>query len=231
MSDKKQPDGSENQTEQDSTESPAENPAVDERAPEWALPTDDEGEPDYGAAIEQIGLEHDRIFRIGSEFYRYRGQRGDDAVVAPQSRYSDVNEDCLPIATIWAAFHEGRVGHGPAYTGPGLVQDVSNVGGNSRIRVGPGESPDQNGQLTFENVPEDGVACFDYFSGEDLPRLRLYDATDREEPAFDFILPTEKHPQVHLLHDPVSYLMESLPDDLAERIDLDIENHRSYSPR
>ena len=231
MSDENQPDGSGNQTKQDSTESLTENQAVDEQAPEWALPTNDREEPDYEAAIEEIGLEYDQIFRIDSEFYRYRGQRGDDAVVAPQSKYSDVDEDCLPIAIIWAAFHEGRVGHGPAYTGPGLVKNVSNIGGNSQIEIGPGKSSDQNGLITFENVPEDGIVGFDYFNGENLPRLRLYDATAREEPAFDFVLPTEQHPQVYLLRDRVSYLTENLPDEIEEKIGLDVENRRRHPPK
>ena len=222
---------SDTKSEEERAENTATNTVVDERAPNWALPTDDEGEPDYEAAIDQIGLEYDQIFRIDNEFYRYRGRRSDDAVVAPQSKYSDVNEDCLPIAIIWAAFHEGRIGYGSAYTGPGLVKNVSNIGGNSQIEVGPGKSSDQNGLITFENVPEDGIVGFDYFSGESLPRLRLYDATAREEPAFDFVLPTEQHPQVYLLRDRVSYLTESLPDEIEEKIGLDVENRRRYPPK
>lgn len=35
-----------------------------EYAPEWELPTDDAGEPDREAALEQIGLEYDRLFNI-----------------------------------------------------------------------------------------------------------------------------------------------------------------------
>ena len=222
---------SDGQTEQDSIDSPEDNPAIDERAPGWELPSDENGQPDYEAAINEIGLEHDQIFRIEHEVYRYQGRRGDDALVVPQSKYSDIDEDCLPVAVIWGAYHEGNVGLGRAHTGSGLVKDITNVGGNSEIEIGPDRSRDQIGLLDFKNVPGKGCVGFDYYSGEDLPRLRLYDATAREEPAFDFILPTEEHPEVHMVRDPTSYLLSSLPDELEDRLDLDVENRRSYSPR
>ena len=222
---------SDGQTEQDSIDSPEDNPAIDERAPGWELPSDENGQPDYEAAINEIGLEHDQIFRIEHEVYRYQGRRGDDALVVPQSKYSDIDEDCLPVAVIWGAYHEGNVGLGRAHTGAGLVKSVKNVGGDSWIEVGPDRSQSPSGLLTFENVPEKGIVGFDYYNGDDLPRLRIWDATAQEEPAYDFILPTEDHPQAYLLRDRTSYLMGSLPDDLADRLDLDIENRRSFPRR
>ena len=83
-------------------------PQVDERAPEWELPTDEAGEPEYDAAVEEIGLEYDQLFTIRTECYRYRGRRHDDLVVVPQNDYGDVAEDCLPIGVVWAAYREGR---------------------------------------------------------------------------------------------------------------------------
>lgn len=108
------------------TDDATENAAVDARASGWELPMDDTGKPDYEAAIEQIGLKYDYLFSIDEDYYRYRGRRTDDIVVAPQSRYADLKEDCLPVPIVWAAFCEGRIGHSPALTGPGIARGITN---------------------------------------------------------------------------------------------------------
>lgn len=206
-----------------STDSPNENPAVDERAPEWELPTDDEGGPDYEAAIEQIGLEYDQLFNIDTDYYRYRGRRGDDIMVAPQSEYADLADDALAIPFVWAAYCEGRIGHGAPVAGPGMVRGVSNASGNSFIKLQPSDwdSDSSLARIGLENVPERGAFFVDYRYGEDLPALTLYDATEHDEPVFQFLLPTREHPTVKLVCDRTSpdHILESLPTELRERIE------------
>lgn len=210
---------SDKRNEHRSTDTASENAAVDERAPGWELPTDDTGEPDYEAAIEQIGLKYDYLFNIDTDYYRYRGRRGDDVVVAPQSEYTDLKDDCLPVAIVWAAFCEGRVGHGPPLTGPGIVEGVTNKSGNSHIKMGPAASEDSFARINLENVPQEGSVYIDYWNGENLPRLSLYDATGREEPAFEFLLPTSEERRVQMLRDREIYRLETLPEDLREQLD------------
>ena len=196
-------------------------PHIDERAPEWDLPTDEAGEPDYDAAIEQIGLEYDQLFKIGPEYYRYRGRRHDDLVVVPQTEYGDVVEDCLPVAVVWAAYCEGRVGHGPPLTEQGMIRGVTNATGDSHIGLKPSTADTDTAftRIGLENVPERGAFFVDYRYGEDLPALTLYDATDRDEPAFQFLLPTREHPTVQFIRDRTTHLLESLPDNLRKRIE------------
>lgn len=190
-----------------STDAPTENAAVDERAPGWELPTDNTGEPDYEAAVKQIGLKHDRLFNIDTDYYRYRGRRDDDIVVAPQSEYTDLKDDCLPIAVVWAAFCEGRIGHGPPVTGHGMVRGATNATGDSHIGLKPSEKDIDTesafARIGLENVPKRGAFFVDYQYGEDLPALTLYDATDREQPAYQFLLPTCEYPTVQMIRDPI----------------------------
>jgi hypothetical protein len=214
---------SDKHSENQSTDTATENAAVDERAPEWELPTDSTGEPDYEAAVEQIGLKYDQLFTIDTEYYRYRGRRDDDLVVAPQTEYGDVIEDCLPVPAVWAAYCEGRVGHGPPLTGHGMVRGMTNATGDSHIGLKPSKTgTDTESSFTrigLENVPERGAFFVDYRYGEDLPALTLYDATDREQPAYQFLLPTRDYPTVQLVRDPTSYLLAKLPTKLRERIE------------
>jgi hypothetical protein len=205
----------------DSTDDASDNPAVDEHAPEWELPTDEAGEPDYEAAVEEIGLEYDQLFTIGTEYYRYQGRRHDDLVVVPQTEYSEIVEDCLPVATVWAAYCEGNIGHGPPLTGHGMVRGVTNATGDSHIGL---KSSDWDSDSSFarvgpENVPERGAFFIDYRYGEDLPALTLYDATEDDRPAYQFLLPTREHPTVQLVCDRASDFAESLPAELRERIE------------
>ena len=196
-------------------------PQGDERAPEWELPTDEEGEPDHEAAVEEIGLEYDQLFIIDTDYYRYRGRRHDDLVVAPQTEYGDVVEDCLPMAVVWAAYCEGRVGHGPPLTGQGMIRGVTNATGDSHIGLKP-STEDTDAAFTrigLDGVPERGAFFVDYRHGEDLPALTLYDATERDAPAFQFLLPTREYPTVQLVRDRTTHLPESLPEELRERIE------------
>ena len=204
-----------------STDAPTENAAVDERAPEWELPTDDAGEPDYEAAVEQIGLKYDQLFNVDTEYYRYRGRRGDDLVVAPQTEYGDVVEDCLPVPTVWAAYCEGRVGHGPPLTGHGMIRGVTNATGDSHIGLKP-SGTDTEGSFTrigLKNVPERGAFFIDYRYGENLPALTLYDGLEDDKPAYQFLLPTREYPTVQMVRDPTSHLLAKLPTELRERIE------------
>jgi hypothetical protein len=204
-----------------STDSPNENPAVDERAPGWELPTDGEGEPDYEATIEQIGLEYDQLFNIDTDYYRYRGRRGDDIMVAPQSEYADLADDAFAIPFVWAAYCEGRIGHGAPVTGPGMVRGISNASGDSFVKLQPSDrnSADSFTRIGLNGVPERGAFFVDYSYGEDLPALTLYDATDREQPAYQFLLPTREHPTVQMVRDSTSHLLAKLPTELRERIE------------
>ena len=210
-----------------STDSPNENPAVDERAPGWKLPTDDEGGPDYEAAVEQIGLEYDQLFCIDMEYYRYRGRRHDNLLVAPQSEYADLADDALAIPFVWAAYCEGRIGHGAPITGPGMVRGISNASGNSFIKLRPSDwdLDSSFARIGLNSVPKRGAFFVDYRYGEDLPALTLYDATDREQPAFQFLLPTREHPTVQMVRDPTSHLLAQLPAELSERIESVHEHH------
>lgn len=202
------------------TDSPTENPAVDERAPGWELPTDDEGEPDYEAAIEQIGLEHDQLFSIDADYYRYRGRRGDDVIVAPQSKYADLKDDALVIPFVWAAYCEGRIGHGAPITGPGMIRGISNASGNSFVKLRPSDwdSDSSFARIGLENVPDRGAFFVDYRYGEDLPTLTLYDATEDDRLACQFLLPTCEHPTVQLVADRTTDLSEELATELRNRI-------------
>ncbi|WP_273836859.1 hypothetical protein [Halococcus sp. PRR34] len=204
-----------------STDSPNENPAVDERAPGWELPTDDEGGPDYEAAIDQIGLEYDQLFNIDTDYYRYRGRRDDCIMVAPQSEYADLVEDALAIPFVWAAYCEGRIGHGAPITGSGMVRGISNASGDSFIKLRPSDwnSDSSFVRIGLNSVPERGAFFVDYSYGEDLPALTLYDATDREQPAYQFLLPTREHPTVQMVRDPTSHLLAKLPTELRKRIE------------
>jgi hypothetical protein len=197
------------------------NPAVDEHAPEWELPTDEEGEPDYEAAVEEIGLEYDQLFTIGTEYYRYQGRRHDDLVVVPQTEYSEIVEDCLPVATVWAAYCEGDIGHGPPLTGHGMVRGVTNATGDSHIGLKPSDwdSGSSFARVGLEKVPERGAFFVDYRYGDDLPALTLYDGTEDDRPAYQFLLPTREHPTVQLVCDRESTFVESLPAELRERIE------------
>jgi hypothetical protein len=206
-----------------STDAPNDNPAVDERAPGWELPTDDEGGPDYEAAIEQIGLKYDRLFNIDTDYYRYRGRRGDDVVVAPQSEYADLADDALAIPFVWAAYCEGRVGHGAPVTGPGMVRGIFNASGDSFVKLRPSDcdSDSSFARIGLNGVPERGAFFVDYRYGEDLPALTLYDATEHDEPVFQLLLPTREHPTVQLVRNRTSpdHILESLPTELRERIE------------
>ncbi|EMA56749.1 hypothetical protein [Halococcus thailandensis] len=210
-----------------STDSPNENPAVDERAPGWELPTDDEGGPDYEAAIEEIGLEYDQLFCIDTEYYRYRGRRHDDLLVVPQSEYADLADDALAIPFVWAAYCEGRIGHGAPITGPGMVRGISNASGNSFVKFQPSDwdLDSSFARIGLNRVPDRGAFFVDYRYGEDLPALTLYDATDREQPAFQFLLATREHPTVQMVRDPTSHLLAQLPAELSERIESVYEHH------
>jgi hypothetical protein len=211
-----------------STDSPNENPAVDERSPGWELPTDDEGGPDYEAAIEQIGLKYDRLFNIGTDYYRYRGRRDDCVMVAPQSEYADLADDALAIPFVWAAYCEGRIGHGAPVTGPGMVRGISNASGDSFIKLQPSnwDSDSSFARIGLNNVPERGAFFVDYRYGKDLPALTLYDATEDDRPAYQFLLPTREHPTVQMVRDPTSYLLAKLPTELEERIESEHEHER-----
>jgi hypothetical protein len=211
-------------TDDDTRENDASNnPAVDERAPEWELPTDEAGEPDYEAAVEEIGLTYDQLFTIDTEYYRYRGRRHDDLVVAPETEYGEVVEDCLPVAVVWAAYCEGRVGHGPPLTGHGMIRGVTNATGDSLIGLKPSDTDADSSfaRIGLANVPERGAFFIDYRYGEDLPALTLYDATEHDESVFQFLLPTREHPTVQLVCDRTSpsHILENLPTELRERIE------------
>jgi hypothetical protein len=203
------------------TDDTSDSPAVNEHAPEWELPTDKAGEPDYEAAVEQIGLEYDRLFTIGTEYYRYQGRRYDDLVVAPQTEYGEVVEDCLPVAVVWAAYCEGRIGHGPPLTGHGMIRGVTNATGDSHIGLKPSDADTDSSftRIGLENVPERGAFFVDYRYGEDLPALTLYDVTEDDRPAYQFLLPTCEYPTVQLVCDRTSDLAECLPTELRERIE------------
>jgi hypothetical protein len=207
----------------DSTNDTTDNPAVDEHAPEWELPTDETGEPDYEAAVEEIGLEYDQLFTIDTEYYRYRGRRHDDLVVAPETEYGEVVEDCLPVAVVWAAYCEGRIGHGPPLTGHGMIRGVTNATGDSHIGLQPSDwdTDSSFARIGLEHVPERGAFFIDYRYGEDLPTLTLYDATEDDRPAYQFLLPTREHPTVQLVCDRTTDLAESLPEVVRRRIESD----------
>lgn len=205
-----------------STDSPNENPAVDERAPGWKLPVDNEGRPDYEDTVEQIGLERGKLFAIGTEYYRYQGRENDAIRVTPQSEYADLKEDALAIPFVWAAYCEGRVAHDTPTSGAGMIKGVGNQQGNSHIRIEPGNSEDTFTRILPKGVPDRGAIFLDYWHGDDLPELALYDGTDREEPAFKFLLPTDDHPHVQLVRDRTSYLLESLPDKIEERLEIEL---------
>jgi hypothetical protein len=211
-----------------STDAPNENPAVDERALGWELPTDDKGGPDYEAAIDQIGLKYDRLFNIDTDYYRYRGRRDDCIMVAPQSEYADLADDSLAVPFVWAAYCEGRVGHGPPFTGHGMIRGIANSAGVSHIGLKPSETGTDSSfaRIGLDSVPERGAFFVDYRYGEDLPALTLYDATDREQPAYQFLLPTREHPTVQMVRDPTSYLLAKLPTELRERIESEHEHER-----
>lgn len=89
---------------------------ITERAiEEQDFPTTGEGDPDYEAAVEQLGLEHDRVFeyaeRAAGAYDRYRCwcRRGGCAIVCPQTRYTDLAEDALRIEALWAAYRAGEL--------------------------------------------------------------------------------------------------------------------------
>ena len=199
----------------------SDNPAVDEHAPEWELPTDEAGEPDYEAAVEEIGLKYDQLFTIDTEYYRYRGRRYDDLVVAPQTEYGEVVEDCLPVAVVWADYCEGRIGHGPPLTGHGMIRGVTNATGDSHIGLKPSDW-DKDSSFTrigLENVPERGAFFVDYRYGKDMPSLTLYDATEDDGLACQFLLPTRENPTVQLVAGRTTDLSEELVAELRDRIE------------
>ena len=206
-----------------STDAPNENPAVDERALGWELPTDDKGGPDYEAAIDQIGLKYDRLFNIDTDYYRYRGRRDDCIMVAPQSEYADLADDSLAVPFVWAAYCEGRVGHGPPFTGHGMIRGIANSAGVSHIGLKSSDwdsdADSSFARIGLENVPERGAFFVDYRYGEDLPALTLYDATEDDRPAYQFLLPTRERPAVQVVCDRTTDLVESLPMVVREKIE------------
>lgn len=116
-------------------------------------------------------------------------------MVAPQSEYADLADDALAIPFVWAAYCEDRIGHGASVTGPGMVRGISNASGDFFIKLRPSDWNSNNSfaRIGLNSVPERGAFFVDYSYGEGLPALTLYDATDREQPAYQFLLPTHKH--------------------------------------
>jgi hypothetical protein len=142
-------------------------------------------------------------------------------MVAPQSEYADLADDALAIPFVWAAYCEGRIGHGVPLTDSGMVRGISNASGNSFIKLQPldWDLDSSFTRIGLNSVPERGAFFVDYSYGEDLPALTLYDATDREQPAYQFLLPTREHPTVQMVRDPTSHLLAKLPTELRERIE------------
>lgn len=138
-------------------------------------------------------------------------------------------EDCLPVAVVWAAYCEGCIGHGPPLTGHGLIRGVTNATGDSHIGLKPANMGTDSSfvRIGLEHVPERGAFFIDYRYGEDLPALTLYDATEDDRPAYQFLLPTHEHPTVQLVCDRTSGLSESLSTELRERIESENENERT----
>lgn len=220
----------------DSTNGGNDNPTTEnEYAPDWELPANEAGEPDYEGIVEQIGLKSGQVFNIDTEYYRYHSRRNHDIVVEPLTEYGEIVEDCLAIGYIWAAYCEGRIGHGQPLTGHGMVRGVTNATGDSHIGLKPSDTgtdmESSFARIGLENVPERGAFFVDYRYGEDMPSLTLYDATEDDRLACQFLLPTRERPTVQLVADRTTDLSEELATELRERIESVNESGSEINPQ
>lgn len=185
--------------------------------PPHEVQTDENGDPDYEATIEAMGLEYDAIYRIGNDRYRYRGHRTGSIVVEPLSEYCDLTDDCLRVEYMWAVYQEGNVEAITSENDRGMVAEVETDPGTTTVRIEPDSARDSHVYFNVEGVPELAGFYLDYHHGEERPMVYFHDA-DCERVAFEILLPNEDNPKAQLVCDRTQYYRGNIPDEIEDRI-------------